>query len=295
MEPAFVGHTNWNHSIAQEGDATVVRMWVFNSDRYWGCEVLLEPRENGDAYFARFRPLTLTAADFLRNSSSLGDPARWNLQPPPAPAPQRIAPGETLVIDLMDDRRTGERLTGYLLIEKPLPLRNLAAEIAKMTTPELEDLYKRAREKSQGINDTILNTMVQAGNPGATVSRVPRTPAPAVNGPARDFAAEDAEIQISSPRVRVNGVVQAGAATSAGGPVPWFYLPGRGRYLLSLVARPGFAPSGVVEGRLIELKDERDSIALDLNAPFVAYDGTYIVFVKNEKEWQPPPDNYIAL
>jgi hypothetical protein len=300
--PAAFAKLTTSTSRAREGSDTVIRVWAYRAtgNTYWGCEVLLKPMENDDAYFARFRALTVTAPDFIENASRMGDLARWKLEAPPAwPAPQRIAAGETLAVDLMVDRKAGESLTGYLRLQKRVPVRAVEAEIGKMSTPELRDFEKRVHERIQVTNDAINDAMLLAGHPGATVLRVPRTPPPAVIGLPRDFAADDSEIRIAASRVLVNGVPQVLSASARGpvlrGPITWLYLPGRGRFLVSLAAHSGFAPSGAVQGRLMEVKDGQDSIAIESLNPIAADDGTYIVYVKNEKEWRPESGQLAGL
>jgi hypothetical protein len=78
---------------------------------------------------------------------------------------------------------------------------------------------------------------------------------PTVFGDARGFSADDAEIHFVPSGLSINGVSQDPPARQpyVTGALVWFYIPGRGRYILSLTPRAelGFAQAGEVRGGAI--------------------------------------------
>ena len=69
----------------------------------------------------------------------------------------------------------------------------------------------------------------------------------------------------------------------------WLYLPGRGRYVLSLAPRLGldFKQSGEVRGGAITFAVDGDSIRLESFIPFAAGDTPYLLYVLHDPQWEP--------
>ena len=97
------------------------------------------------------------------------------------------------------------------------------------------------------------------------------------------------------PAVYINGVRQSwkigGEVRS---PLVWFYLPGRGRFVLSLIPRPGFEQAGKVEGRDLIVTSGEDTIALQCSGPVTTEYETYIVYVRLDRDWRPDPTPQLA-
>jgi len=70
-------------------------------------------------------------------------------------------------------------------------------------------------------------------------------------------------------------------------PRPWLYLPGRGRFVHSLVPRPGFEQAGKVEGRALVIKSGEETIALQCAGRITSE--TYIVYVRRDRDWRRDP------
>jgi hypothetical protein len=304
MEPASSGAIRgWNSARFREGNDTLIRAWVYGAAPgvYWGCEILLKPRGNG-AYLASFAPLRLTEVDFTRyvQSPLLGDPALRKLEPPPAyPAPQLVKVGETLAIDLMVNGVTGEKLTGYLEIDRDVSNSTLRSELGRMSTAELREFEKQIHERLDAANEAsaaAFGRQQSAAAPRADRSLGLRRQTSAItqkdgsSGGPRDFTAEDAGMEIFEPNVWANGVALGlTSSASASGSFLWFYLPGRGRFIVSLASHAGFAATGRVQSNLLELRDGSDSIVFESRTPIVDLDGTYVIYVKSEAGWQPRP------
>ena len=108
-----------------------------------------------------------------------------------------------------------------------------------------------------------------------------------------DSYAEDAELAITQPRLRVNGV--AGAAVGAlpetiRGPVVWVYIPGYGRYVLSLHAPAGlgFEDAGEASGNsLVFTAPDGNVFRIDTAERVAAGSGTYTVHMMPDSGWAP--------
>jgi len=94
--------------------------------------------------------------------------------------------------------------------------------------------------------------------------------------PARDFRAEEVELQVLHPRLRVDGqpVCKGQHAGYLSGNVIWLPLPGQGRAFFSLVARPGFAfaKTGTIAGNKLRATIGGSSYEWIAEAPVVSPD-----------------------
>ncbi len=108
----------------------------------------------------------------------------------------------------------------------------------------------------------------------------------------RDYYAEDAEFSISQPRFRVNGVTRDAVAAlpeTIRGPVLWVYVPGRGRYVLSLHAHPalGFKNAGEAAGNSLTFSADGNVFRIDTAERIAAGSGTYTLRVLPDLGWEP--------
>jgi hypothetical protein len=73
------------------------------------------------------------------------------------------------------------------------------------------------------------------------------------------------------------------------GTLVWFYLPSRGRYILSLAPRSdlGFVWAGEVRGGTVSLTVDGDTLTLESLAPFAAGYAPYILYVLHDAKWKP--------
>jgi hypothetical protein len=108
----------------------------------------------------------------------------------------------------------------------------------------------------------------------------------------RDYYAEDAEFAFTQPSFRVNGVAAPSAAAmpeTTRGPVLWVYVPGHGRYVLSL--RPhsqlGFEEAGEATGNSLTFAADGNVFRIDTAARIAAGSGTYTVHVLRDQAWEP--------
>jgi hypothetical protein len=117
---------------------------------------------------------------------------------------------------------------------------------------------------------------------------------PTITGPPRDFTASDAELQLLPRSVTLNGTVQQPVPVRLfQGRLLWLYLPGHGRYVLSLAPRPGldFKPAGESRGAVITFTAGPDTIVLQSGRPIAPGDAAYHLYVLHDESWQPTADS----
>lgn len=158
---------------------------------------------------------------------------------------------------------------GYNLSIEPLPQNRFRLHFAPLsiTPKEMTEIFKQVSDWSPLPLPNGSTTMdVQAGDTLAldlfvhastgqkvtdylTVDASGRATEPIVGTP-RDFKAEDATIEIRSPRVSVEGRAVSSLTGAVLGPLVWINLPGHGRFAFSLTPRPniGMQLAGEIRG-----------------------------------------------
>ncbi len=223
---------------------------------YFGYEVLLVEQQSG-TYLATFGKLPLSS---MEASATAAGSDEWSIRALVLPEPRIVHDGDVIGIELMTDATSGDKL--------------------------FEDVTIQPFSQRATIGSPI--PLLGRGGPGQPRERT----VPTVEGPPRDFSAADAEMRLSLPRVTLNGAVQptAGRPTpSVTGNLVWFYIPGRGRYILSLVARPEleFHKAGEVRGGRITLKLNGDAITLECFSEIATGHAPYNLYVLRDSKWEP--------
>jgi len=104
---------------------------------------------------------------------------------------------------------------------------------------------------------------------------------------ARDVYAEDAELTITQPRLRINGVEQPSASLpSASAPVVSIEIPGEGRFALSFKPRveQGFERAGEVAENSLIFSSGGNIFRIDCADRIANGSGTYNIYVRNLAE-----------
>ena len=106
----------------------------------------------------------------------------------------------------------------------------------------------------------------------------------------RDYYADDAEFAVTRPRFRVNGVACDSVIAlpeTIRGPVLWVYVPGHGRYVLSLHPHSGFEIAGEAAGNSLTFTAGGNIFRIDAAERIAAGSGTYTVRVFPDLDWEP--------
>jgi hypothetical protein len=251
----------FKYSAAANG--IVVQRYVFDAQRklYTGYDVLIEP--NADAYGLTFRPLSITIDDFAERLANLAllpgnDPRQWKFQAPERyPDPRQAAALETIAVDLIPAGLQADQ--------------RVVDSITIMRGPKLVQRWAELQVKVQSPQST---------------------------GEARIFdAAKDVQMRLLEPRALINGNLawQHRPVTwyVSSGELVWFYLPGRGRYILSRFPRPdlgldlGFVKAGEVVGDSVSFTSEGDVITLQNSMPLAPDYAPHSLYVLREPDYSP--------
>ena len=118
---------------------------------------------------------------------------------------------------------------------------------------------------------------------------------PAVAGdpsPLRDLSLAEVELQLTDFRIRLNGTV-LDTSTRVGGSISgaalWFYLPERGRFVMSLVpnSKLGFRRAGEVSSRSLTFTQGRERYDIESASRIVPAVGRFNLYVRHDPAWRP--------
>ena len=111
----------------------------------------------------------------------------------------------------------------------------------------------------------------------------------------RDFTIDDGPITYAREPapvgVQIDGLQYRGTTTFSegkGGATVWIYLPGRGRYILSLVPHEGFVKAGFVRANVMAFSADGREYRIHLGKPLVATAGPWNLYVLHDATFLPP-------
>jgi hypothetical protein len=195
---------------------------------YFGYDIEIGPLPQARAYLLTIRPLSLAREKL----PALTNPSSWTALPLPGyPPPQTVYVGDTIALDLMENRSTGQKIVDYIRIQSRAHL-----------------------------------------------------------GSPRDFSVEDAELHISQPKVTLYGKALETEERDVTGPIVWFTLPNRGRYVLSIAPHPtlGFVKAGEIRADSLTFTLGGDTITLDCGAPIAPGYTPYNLYVYQDRSNSKP-------
>ncbi len=102
-----------------------------------------------------------------------------------------------------------------------------------------------------------------------------------VAGPARDFGPEDATIEVSFPNVSVDGTPLVSSQGGVVGQAVWADLPGHGRFVFSLAARPdlGMQKAGEIRGTTMTWRTGEHEYTITTDKPIASGSRAYNLYV----------------
>ena len=249
------------------GTDTVHRVMIDRSRKVffgYDAQVTVVRTESDTKYRIAFGPLSYT----IELRSVLGEDARtWKLLPAPRfPAPRVVRNGEVLELTLLTNDAQRQQLSEYVTLQEP---------------------------RRTGFNIEPPREFTFAG------------------GTPRDFAAGDVELQLQEPRVNTTGLSLTAPQSaplewasrdnadltafkspgSAAGPIIWIYLPGRGRFLLSLTPRSEFRRAGEVRGSTLRFTVEGQTYDVWSSSRIAPATAAFNLYVRRQPEWKPSYPN----
>lgn len=107
----------------------------------------------------------------------------------------------------------------------------------------------------------------------------------------KDFTLEAVALSIKRYQLLIDGqlVVKSKATVGCSGALLWLYVPGRGRFIFSLVPREGytFEKVGVIDGNRIEFVVEGESYEWISAVPILPNGGTWNLWVLRDQDYTP--------
>lgn len=115
--------------------------------------------------------------------------------------------------------------------------------------------------------------------------------APVSESPPRDYTLADVELNISNYKLLVNGEMVAGAKRTGGcaGPLVWFHLPGKGRFIFSLTphANYDFRKVATIEHNKISFNWDGTHYEWFSSSPIIGSGGNWNLWVTHDADYIP--------
>lgn len=115
--------------------------------------------------------------------------------------------------------------------------------------------------------------------------------APVSESPPRDYTLADVELNISNYKLLVNGEMVAGAKRTGGcaGPLVWFHLPGKGRFIFSLAPHDGydFRKVATIEHNKISFNWDGTHYEWFSSSPIIGSGGNWNLWVMRDADYIP--------
>ena len=110
----------------------------------------------------------------------------------------------------------------------------------------------------------------------------------AAAGEPRDFSPEGVHLKVSDYKLKVNGETVYRSTGGCAGAVIWFSLGDRGRFVFSLVERPGFRfrKVGAVRNNVVAFEWEGDKYEWESSLPVVGTGGSWNLWVLHDPDYR---------
>lgn len=226
-------------------------LWDRSHRIYVGYDVLVESLQETNTYRITFQALAMTPELAKR---SFVDSSGWTQLPMPGfPAPKTVTMGQVLVLNLLTNNTTGQKIVDYVTIQEPsggfrgfehVPTREFSFATGSPRDFRTEDAELRIREPRLSVNGKIDESTV--------------------NGRG-----------------------------DAAGAIVWFYASKRGRYLLSLTPRTelGFKKAGEIRGTSLTFSVGQDTFTLSSGVRIAPGQSAFNLYVLHDPAWRPTHPN----
>jgi hypothetical protein len=174
----------------------------------------------------------------------------WNsLAAPRFPPSQVVRRGEILEMTLLTNAQTNQRIVDYLSIQEP-DVRAVG--------------FQPARERTFSFT----------------------------TGVPRDITANDVQMTVKAPRLSINGKLEESTAShfdNVTGTFVWFYVPERGRFIMSLGPHPelGFRKAGEVRGSSLEFSLGQNRYTISTGTRIAPGEAAYNLYLIGQPDWKP--------
>lgn len=110
--------------------------------------------------------------------------------------------------------------------------------------------------------------------------------------PLRDFTLDEVTLKLTAHRLLINGEARSGDKLRSGGfvaPLPWFSVPGRGRFVFSIQPHEGydFQKIGVIDDNRISFTHGGDKYEWVSSLPIINERGKWNLWVLHDPNFEP--------
>lgn len=144
--------------------------------------------------------------------------------------------------------------------------------------------------------DTFALDVLQSARTGTKIIDVitvtladPGTREALSDSPPRDLALEEVQLKVTNYRLAVNGeTIRERPSGGCTGALVWFALPDRGRFIISLVPRPGFDfhKVGSIKHNALTFEWDGDRYEWESSQPIVGTGGNWNVWVLHDPDYK---------
>ena len=256
------------------GGAVVTHRYFYDATHiYFGYDIVVQP-DHDDFFQETFYDLSITPLDFEAALADSLDLPTWKKFPISALPPARLVhAGDITEIGVYVDLATGKSYTDSVTVVS-------SADILRQMKTQLQ----RA-------------TAQRAGQLSALADTVPQRAIPTISGPSRDFSAADAELRLQAPQITINDEsVNPPLRNAAVGTLVWAYIPGHGRFILSLVPRSdlGFVRAGELRGGVATFTVGKDKVRIEAPITIALGDSAYTLYVLPQPDWAPASPSQVS-
>ena len=119
-------------------------------------------------------------------------------------------------------------------------------------------------------------------------------PRPTTAGDPKDYTLDDGPLKFDFiGEVLINGQRFVGPtwflSLRRHGATPWFFFPGKGRFILSLIAHAGFVKSGEIRDNAISFQSGATRYQITMNSPVVEGGGAWNLYLLHDPSYQLDP------
>ncbi len=238
------------------GNANVVhRIFVDGENKsHFGYDLEVKKEDNGK-FTLTFKSLSVIL--FVANSD------RKIL--PTFPKPLQIDEGDTLSVDLMENPKTKEKIADIIKIVQGKPNQNSNT-----------NQFVRSESPNTRITSTMNVTKLYSSDSSAQ---------------PKDFTIDKVMMQLTNASLFINDQQKAEKQSVLAGNI-YFYVKGKGRFILSLTPHEGFKfqKVGVIDVMKISFEIGGDKYEIKSSFPIMFYGGKWNLWVLHEPNYLPNSD-----
>lgn len=221
------------------------------SGEYFGYDLVIESDAIPNKYKVSIRPLSITPPENMR----LSDLTARSL--PKYPEDMIIEDGDTIALDVLVNLQTKAKIV---------------------------DLIKITTKKPQSSDSFLFNPTATGSGSSDNLSGKQKP---------QDFTLDAVKLRLTSPKLLINGTISPLRGSEWNGiiegSIVYFYIPQKGRFILSLSPREGFnfQKAAVIESNKITFQSDNERYELISAAPIISNGGNWSLWILNDADYKP--------